>query len=164
MSQDCVALLWERLTGSGNGKATEPKLANSRECTPEFLRVVRPELLLDLNPPVGRLSLICDIFLAAEARYVGFRFPNHEHFPKIHFACPHCALDRVRRWRFKLRSCGGESALSCGLSRADVGILSAGKHEFQHSVPCWPAMTLEEEGNLLTLNQFRIDFSSESSV
>jgi len=66
--------------------------------------------------------------------------------------------------KFQLRRCGGVSALNVGLSCADVGILSAGKHQFQHSTPCGPTLTLEEEAFLLTLEESRIDSSAESRV
>jgi hypothetical protein len=50
------------------------------------------------------------------------------------------------------------------LSCADVGILSSMKCQFKHSDSCERTLTLDEGGLLLTVNQVRIDFSSETTV
>jgi hypothetical protein len=66
------------------------------------------------------------------------------------------------RLHSKVLNAGGTTRFH--LSSADVGILGAMKCQFKHSDSCERTLTPEEGGLLLTMNQVRIDFSSETTV
>jgi hypothetical protein len=66
------------------------------------------------------------------------------------------------RYIAKFSTLGGTTRFH--LSSADVGILGGMKCQFKHSDSCERTLTPEEGGLLLTMNQVRIDFSSETTI